>query len=94
VGEVRNGDGQKCDEDRGGSVACVDKRREKRGASIAHVAIGGGERGGGRRERGHGGRRLLKRRRGRQGRGGGRGSGATRGWENEKERGGPGRWWG
>jgi hypothetical protein len=63
---------------------------KKRGACIAHVAMGGGERGGKRRESRRGGQRLLKRRRDRQGRGGGRGRGATRGRENGEERGGPG----
>jgi hypothetical protein len=64
---------------------------KKRGACIAHVAMGGGERGGKRRESRRGGQRLLKRRRDRQGRGGGRGRGATRGRENGEERGGVGR---
>jgi hypothetical protein len=35
-GGGRNGGGQKCDEDRDGSDACVDERR-------ANVAMGGGE---------------------------------------------------
>jgi hypothetical protein len=45
VGGGGDGDdgGQKCDEDRGGSVAGVDERR-------ARVAVGGGELGGKRRE--------------------------------------------
>jgi hypothetical protein len=58
---------------------------KRRGAYTAHVAVGGGERGGKRRECGHGGRCLLKQRRGRQGRGGGPGFSAT--WWGKRRRG-------
>jgi hypothetical protein len=59
------------------------KRRE---ACTAHMAMGEGERGGRkRRERGRGGRRLLKRRQGRKRRGGGLGFGAA--WRGKWRRG-------
>jgi hypothetical protein len=58
---------------------------KRRGACDACVTVGG-EQGGKRRERGCGGRLLLKRRRGRQGRGGGPGCGAMwrRKWGRER----------
>jgi hypothetical protein len=90
-GRNGNGGGQKCDEDCGGSVACVDKRWEKEG-SVYH-SCGRGQR------RARGGQEKRARVRwsgpfevkaGMAGEGWGRGRGVMCGRENGEERGGSG----